>query len=111
MLGDPVGRDSLPTPPPVQHSNLPFIRTTFIFQLTILFLHRNHSDTNLEIRLQLIPTHPSFSFNQANRTFVLMRKNMMETKAAMQETVKLHRESVQGARSIEAEIEVRMQLL
>ena len=30
----------------------------------------------------------------------------METKAALEETVKLHRKSVQGARSIEAEIEV-----
>lgn len=56
--------------------------------------------------MQLIFYVSFFSIIQANKTFVLMRKNMMETKAAMEETVKLHRESVQGARSIEAEIEV-----
>lgn len=43
---------------------------------------------------------------QANKTFVAMRKDMMETKSGLEGTVKLHRESVQKARDIESEIEV-----
>ena len=44
---------------------------------------------------------------QANKTFVAMRKDMMETKSDLEGTVKLHRESVQKARDIESEIEVQ----
>ena len=45
-------------------------------------------------------------FVKAKKTFVAMRKDMMETKSDLEGTVKLHRESVQKARSIEMEIEV-----
>lgn len=44
---------------------------------------------------------------QANKTFVAMRKDMMEAKSDLEGTVKLHRESVQKARDIESEIEVQ----
>ena len=45
-------------------------------------------------------------YSQANKTFVEMRKDMLETKSALESTVKLHKESVQKARGIEIEIEV-----
>ena len=35
-----------------------------------------------------------------------MRKDMMETKVELEETVKVHKESVQKQRSVEIEIEV-----
>ena len=48
----------------------------------------------------------SFPYQQARKTFVVMRKDMMETKSDLEATVKLHRESVQKTRVVEAEIEV-----
>ena len=43
---------------------------------------------------------------QANKTFVEMKRDMMETRAALENTVKLHKESVHKQRAIEAEITV-----
>ena len=43
---------------------------------------------------------------QANKTFVEMKKDMMETKGALESTVKLHKESLRQQRSIEFEITV-----
>ena len=43
---------------------------------------------------------------QANKTFIEMKKDMMETRTALENTVKLHKESVHKQRGIEAEITV-----
>lgn len=40
-----------------------------------------------------------------------MKKDMMETKAALESTVKLHKESVRKRRGIEAEISVSARVI
>ncbi len=55
-------------------------------------------------RLHCIP-YSTFQSVQANTTFIEMQKDMLETKSVLQEKVRVHKESVQKARAIEAEIE------
>lgn len=63
------------------------------------------SCTKYCIKLDTLKCVHTFTF-QANRTFVEMRRDMMETRTALESTVKLHKESVQKQRSIELEIMV-----